>query len=134
MDIKGSIMDALSELTNDGTFNLERIDYDENNFGNICVLLSSDNNFSIRFIKDKGVFWGEVGQAGDWYFIEDVLNLLGSSAENKCDMFTDYMSKTSNLIRLNMSLISHAFNSTESQEIQNRIKELATKRALGMLK
>ena len=142
MDIKDSVNNALSELTSGGLFDLIQIDYDEKNFGNICILLKSSKNLEIKFIKDKGVFWCEIGQAGDWFFIEDVFNAIehpmGYSIEYPIEYngegFIDYLNEISSLLTQNLQLIFHIFNSTESEKIQNRIKEFAKKRAIEMFK
>ena len=124
------IINSLHELTNNGLFNIERIEYDEKNFGNTIVLLRTNNQVYIRFVKDRGSVWCEVGQEGDWYYLEDVLKLYGSTMEIKSVAFHDYIEEVSKLIKLNFSSILRVFTSAESQVLKNRIKEQAIKRAL----
>ena len=128
------VKNALNAFTNDGTFYINQIDYDEKNFGNIYVVLSSNNQVDIRFIKDRGVFWCEVGQAGEWYFIEDVFTFVGVSVANKSNDLTDFIAEMATLIKSNISKIFQAFNAKNSKDTQIKIKSLATKRAMGMFK
>ena len=134
MNVEDMVKNALNALTNDGTFYINQIDYDEKNFGNIYVVLSSNNQVDIRFIKDRGVFWCEVGQAGEWYFIEDVFTFVGVSVANKSNDLTDFIAEMATLIKSNISKIFQAFNAKNSKDTQIKIKSLATKRAMGMFK
>lgn len=134
MNVEDMIKNALNPLTNDGIFYIDRVDYDEKNFGNIYVVLSSNNQIDIRFIKDRGVFRCEVGQAGEWYFIEDVLTLIGVTIANKSTDLVDFITEMATLMKRNISRIFQAFNAQNSKDTQIKIKALATKRAMGMFK
>lgn len=134
MNIGDMLEKAFVTLTNDGTFHIDRIDYDEENFGNICVVLSSNNQVDIRFINDRGVYWCEVGQAGEWYFIDDVFALTGITFVNESDDMFNFMTRMAILIRRNIPEISRAFNPKNSEDTKTKIKTLAKKRAMGMLK
>lgn len=128
------IRNGLSILSSDGTFQIDRLDYDEKNFGNIYAVLSSNNQVHIRFIKDKGVFWCEVGHAGEWYFIEDVFSLIGVAVVNKSNDFIDYIAEIASLIKKNMTQVFQAFNTNNAKDTQIKIKAIATKRTMGMFK
>lgn len=128
------VINALNVLTNDGTFYISRINYDEKNFGNIYVVLSSNNQVEIRFIKDRGVFWCEVGQAGEWYFIEDVFTFIGVAVVNKSNDLIDFIAEMATLIKRNIPKIFQAFNTKNSKDTHIKIQALATKRAMGMFK
>jgi hypothetical protein len=134
MNIEDMIRNALKVLTSDGTFQIDRINYDEKNFGNVFAILNSNNQVDIRFIKDRGDFWCEVGQGGEWYFIEDVFSLIGVAVANKSSDFIDFTAEMSALIRKNVTQIFQAFNSKNSKDTQSKIKALAIKRAMGMFK
>ncbi len=134
MNFEDMVKNALNVLTSGGVFHIDRIDYDEKNFGNIYVVLSSNNQVDIRFIKDRGVFWCEVGQAGEWYFIEDVFTFIGVTVVNKSNDLIDFIAEMATLIKRNMPQIFQAFNTKNSKDTQIKIKALATKRAMGMFK
>lgn len=134
MNVEDMVKNALNVLTSGGVFHIDRIDYDEKNFGNIYVVLSSNNQVDIRFIKDRGVFWCEVGQAGEWYFIEDVFTFIGVTVVNKSNDLIDFIAEMATLIKRNMPQIFQAFNAKNSKDTQIKIKALATKRAMGMFK
>ncbi len=134
MNVEDMIKNALNLLINDGTFYIDRIDYDEKNFGNIYVVLRSNNQVDIRFIRDRGVFWCELGQAGEWYFIEDVFTFIGATVVNKSNDLIDFIAEMATLIKRNMPQIFQAFNTKNSKDTQIKIKALATKRAMGMFK
>ncbi len=134
MNVEDMVKNALNVLTSGGIFHIDRIDYDEMNFGNIYVVLSSNNQVDIRFIKDRGIFWCEVGQAGEWYFIEDVFTFIGVTVVNKSNDLIDFIAEMATLIKRNMPQIFQAFNTKNSKDTQIKIKALATKRAMGMFK
>lgn len=134
MNVEDMVKNALNVLTSGGVFHIDRIDYDEKNFGNIYVVLSSNNQVDIRFIKDRGVFWCEVGQAGEWYFIEDAFTFIGVTVVNKSNDLIDFIAEMATLIKRNMPQIFQAFNAKNSKDTQIKIKALATKRAMGMFK
>lgn len=134
MNVEAMVKKSLDALTSGGIFHINRIDYDEKNFGNINALLSSNNQVDIRFIKDRGVFWCEVGQAGQWYFIEDVCAFIGVTVLKESNDFINYITEMSDLIRLNIAQIFDVFNTENSKDTQRKIKALATKRAMGMFK
>lgn len=134
MNVEDMAKNALNTLTNDGTFYIDQIDYDEKNFGNIYIVLSSNNQVDIRFIKDRGVFWCEVGQAGEWYFIEDVFTFIGVPVVSKSNNLIDFIAEMATLIKRNITKIFQAFNAKNSKDTQMKIRALATKRAMGMFK
>lgn len=135
MSVEDLVKNALNTLTNTGNFGVDRVYYDEKNFGNIiAVLTSSNKQVDIRFIKDRGEFWCEVGQAGQWYFIEDVCTFIGISVVNKSNDFIDYIAEIANIIKANMNQILQAFDTKNLKDTQIKIKALATKRAMGMFK
>ena len=132
MIIDDMIRNALNVLTSDGTFQINRIDYDEKNFGNVYAVLSSNNQVHIRFIRDRGVYWCEVGYAGEWYFIEDVFTLIDVTFVNKYSDLIDYIAGMASLIKQNIPQIFQMFNTKNAKDTQIKIKALAIKRAMGM--
>lgn len=134
MRIDDMIMNALDVLINDGTFQIDRIYYDEKDFGNICVVLSSNKQINIRFINDRGEFWCEIGYAGEWYFAEDVFTLIGVVSVSKNPDMINYIQEVAALIKKNMPAIFQVFNEKYVKDTQIKIKTLATKRATEMFK
>lgn len=134
MNLNDEFIEAVEALTIDGTFHIDRIEYDEKNFGNVLAVLNSKNQVDIRFIKDRGDFWCEVGQTGEWYFIEDVFTLIGIAFVRKSSDFIDFTTEISALIEKAKPHIFNAFNAKNSKDTQSKIKALATKRAMGMFK
>lgn len=130
----GDFRDALKVLISDDAFHIDRIDYDEKNFGNIYIVLSSNKLVRIRFINDRGVFWCEIGHAGEWYFAEDVFTLIGAVPVSKNKDIINYLSEMAVLIKKNMPFILEAFNANHVNDTHIKIKILATKRAMGMFK
>jgi hypothetical protein len=134
MNINDKIRNALDVLISDGTFKIERIDYNENNFGNIYVVLSSNKRTYIRFINDRGEFWCEIGHAGEWYFAEDVFTLIGAESVNKNTDIINYIQEMAALIKVNLHSVFQAFSEKYVKDTQIKIKTLATRRAMGMFK
>lgn len=134
LDFETMVRNTLNVLVEDGAFQIDQIEYDKRNFGNVCVVLSSNEQVRIRLIKDRGTFWCELGQVGEWYYIEDVFTLIGDAFVNESDDFIDFIEETAALIKMNMPQISQLFNAKNLKDTQIKIKELATKRAMGMFK
>jgi hypothetical protein len=134
MNIDDMIRNALDMLISDGTFQIERIDYDEKNFGNIYVVLSSSKRIYIRFINDRGEFWCEIGHAGEWYFAEDVFTLIGVESVSKNTDIINYVQEMAVLIKANIPSVFQAFSEKYVKDTQIKIKTLATRRAMGMFK
>lgn len=134
MNVENIIKEALNELTKDGTFQIDHIDYDEKNFGNIIAVLKSKNQLDIRFIRDKGDFWCEIGQSGQWYFIEDVCVFIGIAFANNSSDIADYIKITADIINANKIRIFEVFDTKNSKNTQAKLKALATQRALKMFK
>ncbi len=132
MNVEEMIRNSLNILTSDGTFHIDRIGYEERNFGNAFVVLNSKNQVDIRFIKDKGDFWCEIGQTGEWYFIEDVFAFIGVTFVNSSTDFISFTAETATLIKKNIPQIFQAFNTNNSKDTHSKVKALATKRAFGM--
>jgi hypothetical protein len=132
MNVQSIIRDALKELTKSGTFWIDRIDYDEKNFGNVVAVLRSNSQVNVRFIKDKGNFWCELWQSEQWYFIEDVCALIGVAFAINSSDFADYTKKTAEMINTNITLIFETFSERNSKVKQVNIQKIAAKRALEM--
>lgn len=128
------IRNALDVLISDGTFQIDRIDYDERNFGNIYVVLSSNKRIYVRFIKDRGEFWCEIGHAGEWYFAEDVFTLIGVASVSKNTDLINYIQEMVALIKANITSVFQAFSEKNVKNTQIKIKTLATRRAMGIIK
>lgn len=132
MDLVELITNSVSILTNDNDFYISELIIDENNFGNIVVILKSNYGICVRFIKDRGDCWSEIGFLNEWYFLEDVccaigINIVPSSTDLE-KMITDL----SHLIKKNMLLIIKSFDAKNHKKTQAKIKEIARKRAMNM--
>lgn len=134
MLVEDAVRKALNELTYDGIFQIEQIIYDEKCFGNVLAVLKSSMQVDIRFIRDRGSFWCEIGQAGKWYFIEDVFSILGINDFIQNKEFFDMIADTSKIIKANSKKIFFAFDARNSQNTQTKIKTFAKNRAMGIFK
>jgi hypothetical protein len=134
MIVEDAVRNALNELTYDGTFQIEQIIYDEKYFGNVLAVLKSNMKVDIRFTRDRGNFWCEIGQTGEWYFIEDVFCVIGIKSAIKNNEFLDMIADTSKIIKINSKKIFSAFDTKNSQNTKSKIKTFAINRAMGMFK
>ena len=123
---------ALTILIQEGTFWIVRIEYDQRNFGNICVMLRSKNQVDIRFVKDRSDFWCELGHLGEWYFVEDVFALIGVVCSIRSNDLYEFMEKVAFAIKYNATRIFDAFATDNFPSTQTKIKEMATKRAMNI--
>lgn len=134
LEVKEMITNALYPLIHDGAFEIHQIEYDEKNFGDTYVLLGSNNQIKVRFIKDKGIFWSEIGQDNKWYFIEDVFTYIKVPFISERDDFIVFISGIAELLNENASKVLKAFNQENSKRTHDRIENIAFQRALEMFK
>ena len=128
---ESTIKNALVRVMEYGHFSIKQIKFDEINFGNICIELVSSNHVELRFIRDKGTFWCELGKNGEWYFIEDVFTLIGiDTPVKKDDEIVEFLMYMSNLIANSITCIFSAFDEKKLNETKIRIKTIATERAI----
>lgn len=134
MSDKESLIENIVELTDKGSFSLQKFDFDEKNFGNFCIVFTSSKKVNVRFIRDRGTFWCEVGRDGEWYFIEDIFRLIGKDFAIEKNEVNDFLSYTSGMIIENITEVMNVFDSQTKTDIHVKIKKIATERALGMFK
>ena len=133
MDFDNEVKNALIELTKDGTFKIEQIVYDEKNFGNVIVEISSYKNLNIRFIKDKGYIWCELSKFQEWFNADDVFAVLGFQTQQIAKDMIDAISNISAQINGNLISIFEAFDEKNIKETKKKIEKVATKRSMGLL-
>lgn len=124
MPSKSVVVKALDVLLHNDVFHLEQISYDKQGFGNICVTLNSKELINIRFIKDRGQFYCEIGYEGEWYLLEDVFAIIGETFEVNKDEFYDFVANVSFLIESNLSHILKIFSPLNVEKTQLKLKEI----------
>jgi hypothetical protein len=132
MNLSDSIINAVLCLTNDRTFYVSKLVIDEDNFGNIVTLLESKYEICVRFIKDRGDCWSEIGYLNEWYFLEDVFFAVGINTVPTGTNFIEMIADSSASIKDNLPLIIKAFDANNRKETQIKIKAIASKRAMNM--
>lgn len=134
MSDKESLINNIAELTGEGLFSIKKFDFDEKNFGNFCIDLTSSKQVSIRFIRDRGTFWCEVGRDGEWYFIEDVFCLIGTDFVAEKSEVYEYLRYMSGLLLKNISQIMNVLDAKNFDDTHVNIKKIATERVSRMFK
>jgi len=137
MDSEKEIKDAVEKITRNGIFRIMEIIYDEKNFGNILIRLKSNANFDIRFTKDRGDVWCELGlskQTQEWFGINDILTIIGIPVLAYGKDLLDEINKTIGIINKYFPKIDKAFNEKRFPETRNNLKMLATKRMMKLFK
>ena len=131
MDFDNEVKNALAELTNDGTFKIKQLVYDDKNFGNVIVEISSYNNLNIRFVKDRGDISCELGKFDEWFWIDDVFSVLGVQTKQIEKDIIDFISNISVQIKQNLPGIFKAFDEYNIKNTKSKIKDIAIKRVMG---
>ena len=72
---------ALSDLVQYHGYEIQEINYSEEHFGNFVIKLAKANSFNIRFLRDRGQVWCEIGRNSNWMQLEDVLTVVGAKFE-----------------------------------------------------
>ena len=126
---ENSIAKALDVILSEGKFSLERIIYDEQNFGNIYIVLSSKDMINIRFVRDRGTFKCDMGHAGEWYSMEDVFEVIGITFSNDQNEFLDYVAGTVFLIESHLALILNMFSPSNVKKTILKLEEMGITRA-----
>jgi hypothetical protein len=81
---------------------------------------------------ERGLFWCEIGKAGEWFFLEDIFTLLGLTELDSSTDFNFFIQKMAKLIRNNLNQILKLFDESGFFTTKIMIKEIATKRAKEM--
>jgi hypothetical protein len=126
MNFEKKVKDAVRILTSGRLFYIEQIIYDKENFGNIDVVLKSAD-INIRFIRDRGDVWCQLGipdQKKEWFFLEDVLTIIGIQVEPFDNEIFEMMTKLSKIISDNIDLITQAFNKNNFYATRRKLKEM----------
>lgn len=134
MNVEGMIENALDALTEDGIFCITQLYYDEENFGNVYVEVSSNNKVLARFIKDRGTYWCEIGYAGEWYLIEDIFTLLGVPSNIKSNDFINFISEIAVSLSGYVPQIFRAFSPKRRADTKTKIGKLAGRRSIDSFK
>ena len=132
MLIEDTIKNSLRGLTDGGVFHVDSVIYDKENFGNVVVVLRSNKRVDIRLVKDRGSFWCEIGQNGQWYFVEDIFTLMEIEDIRKSSEFGEYIEETASLLRINTDQIIQAFNADNLKDTRSRVKAIANQRVMKM--
>ena len=131
IDFVNEVKHALSELTNDGIFKIIQIIYDDKNFGNVIVEIGLCENLSIRFIKDRGDINCELKKFDEWFWIDDVFEVLGVPSKQSKNNIIDAIINILAQIKRNLPSIVKAFNEDNIKDTKSKIKTVATKRVMG---
>lgn len=134
MSNKEMLIQNIVKLIDEGKFSLKKYDYDEKDFGNFCMEFTSSKQVDIRFIRDRGTFWCEVGRDGEWYFIEDVFRLIGTDFIAEKSEVNEFLSYMSVILIKNITEVMNLFDAQNIADTHVKIKKIATERALGMFK
>lgn len=137
IDFEKEIKDAVEKLTRDGTFRIIEMTYDEKNFGNILIRLKSNANFDIRFIRDRGDVWCELGlskQTQEWFGINDILTIIGIQVVAFGKDLAEVINKTTDIMNQYFPNIDEAFNEKHFPDTRSKLKMLATKRMMRLFK
>ena len=132
MDDINQIKNTLTTLTNNNSvLEVDKIKYDEKNFGNYLVIIKLRKTIDILFIKDKGDFWCEIGRNNDKFFIEDFFTVVGINPIKTPQKFADMITETSTEIIKHLAKIEEAFNDTNFKVTNKKVVEYAAIRTLG---
>lgn len=132
MEFETIVNNAVYELTHDNDFYISHVKYDEDNFGNISIMLCSTNQIKLRFIKDRGNFWCELSMNDEWFYIEDIFQIIGIEFIDSSNDFIDFITKTSVSIKYNLQKIIKAFNHNNYKLTIKKIKLLQLNRAQNL--
>ncbi|NLU51207.1 MAG: hypothetical protein GXX09_12575 [Syntrophomonadaceae bacterium] len=126
---------ALNDLVQYHEFEIRVIQYSEEHFGNFVIELVKRDSFKVRFIRDRGQTWCELGCGSDWMQLEDVLEVVGASFEyNQNEDYCQNIKLISSTIYHEFKLLDKALDVnnradtiTKAGQIkQKRVEELLT--------
>ena len=129
MNFENTIVKALDAILNEEKFCIEQIIYDEQNFGNIYIVLSSKDMINIRFVRDRGTFKCDMGHAGEWYSMEDIFEVIGITFSNDQREFLDYVAGSVFLIESHLALILNMFSPSNVKKTILKLEEIEITRA-----
>jgi hypothetical protein len=124
--------DKLKELLIDDTFKIDTLFYDEIHFGNIVVILTSNEHINIYFLMDrKQYFTCEIGYSAklqEWYPLEDILQIIGANQLPNFQEFYEMMSYTYRLIKGNWKIIKNLFDENHISETRMKLNDIIEER------
>ncbi len=125
---------ATELLTRDGTFSLGEVRQDEANFGNFVFVLTSKAGFCLRFVRDRGDVWCDIrpnGSQGGWYYLNDVLAVLGIDAPAGISDWKKTVAAISGIVKGNMSTLAEALSPNAAPVTIEKVRAYALRRVMG---
>lgn len=123
------VLTALNDLVRYHEFEIQEIRYSEEYFGNFVVNLVKRDFFKVRFLRDRGQMWCELGLDSDWMQLEDVLEVVGVRFEyDHNDDYYRNIKLVSGAIHCNFALLDKALGEDTIKRVelikQKRVEEL----------
>ena len=109
MDLKNTIEKTVLKSSKNKIFEICDLKIDNENFGNIFLLIEANGKIQVKFIKDRGDCWCELGKFKQWVFIENIFNRIKIDEEFKKKDFISLITRVLYLIDKNFDRIVMSF-------------------------
>lgn len=124
------IKEALNDLIINYGYKITKIEYDEKHFGNFIIELFKEGLFKIRFVRDRGQVWCDIGYNSRWLQLTDILFVIGVKyshdfKERDYCKSTELISKT---IYNNFNSIRESLSEEKAKITIQKIEEIKQKR------
>lgn len=124
MDLNMKINELLRKFDAGETFNCTEIKYDEGNFGNIFIELVNIEGIVLRFFRDKGEIWCEIGTQKEMYLAKDVFHVLQLNYEVEQHNFVEAVEQVLKIFNEEHAKFHEAFHTKDRQATKSKITKI----------
>ncbi len=132
MDLNTEINKLLNKFDAGKTFNCTEIKYEEGNFGNAFIELVNTEGIILRFFRDKGEVWSEIGTQKETFLAKDVFHVLQLNYEMQQHNFFDAVEQVLQIFNEEHARFREAFHIKNRKAMKSQITKIEKLRSKQM--
>lgn len=124
MDLNMKMDDLLNKFDAGKIFNCTEIKYEEDNFGNVFIELVDTEEIVLRFFRDKGEVWSEIGTLKETFLAKDVFHVLQLNYEVEQHNFFDAVEQVLQIFNEEHARFREAFHIKNRKATKSEITKI----------
>lgn len=132
MDLNTEINNLLNKFDAGKAFNCTEIKYDEGDFGNIFIELVNTEEIVLRFFRDEGKFWSEIGTQKETFLAKDVFHVLQLNYEVQQYNFFDAVEQVLQIFNVEYERFHEAFHIKNRKATKSKMAKIEKLRSKQM--